>query len=82
MHDLETLFPFIENVHLADAVPPKHVHLPLGQGTIPVAEVLTFLTEYRYGGNVIVEEMGGGFSSEAFIEHACHFRDSFLGAPA
>ena len=80
--DLSLLLRNIENIHLADAAAPKHVHLPLGEGTMPVSEILGFLAAESYQGNVIVEEMGGGFSSEAFIEHAARYRDQVLAVAA
>lgn len=76
--DLALMLPHISNVHLADAVPPKHVHLPLGRGTLPVGEVLTFLRRSGYSGNVIVEETGGGYTAEAFVEHAGQYRDGLI----
>lgn len=76
--DLETMLPYVENVHLADAVPPKHVHLPLGMGALPIGEVLTFLGTRGYAGNVIVEETGGGYAAEDFIEGAWRYREGML----
>ncbi|MCZ6489384.1 MAG: sugar phosphate isomerase/epimerase [Acidobacteria bacterium] len=77
-HDFSLLYPYIENIHLSDAVLPKHVHLPLGCGTIPVDEVLSFLVDHGYSGNVIVEEMGGGFPSQVFIERASRYRGTLF----
>lgn len=39
--------------------------------------VLGFIASNGYDGPVIVEERGGGFSAEDFVEHAMKFRSTF-----
>ena len=75
---LHTLLPYVDNVHLGDAVPPKHVHLPLHEGALPIERVLTCLAQEGYQGNVIVEETGGGYPGQEFVEHAWSQRAAML----
>ena len=82
---LQTLLPYVENVHLADALPPKHVHLPLHEGALPVERILTGLAQEGYRGNVVVEETGGGYSGQEFVEQAWSQRAALLrpaGSPS
>ena len=70
---LEEMLPYVENVHFADMAIPKHVHLPIGRGNLPVRELLDFLGARNYRGNAIIEETGGNFASSQFWTAACNF---------
>ena len=59
---------------------PKHVHLPIGQGNLPIDELLEFLSKQNYQGKAIVEEIGGGFPCKHFLEQAVKFRDRYREA--
>lgn len=71
------MLPYVKNVHFADMAIPKHVHLPIGNGNMPVSELLDFLRDYNYQGNMIIEETGGSFSSNQFFAAACNFRNQY-----
>jgi sugar phosphate isomerase/epimerase len=75
--ELMVMMPHIENIHIADMNIPKHVHLPIGQGNLPVTQLLDFLSHQNYQGNAIIEEIGGGFSSEEFLKSAVKFRANY-----
>ena len=75
---LRTVLPYVDNVHLADAVPPKHVHLPLHEGALPIERVLTWLAQEGYQGNIVVEETGGGYPGHEFVERAWDQRAAML----
>lgn len=72
------MLPYVMNIHIADMLIPKHVHLPIGEGNLPISRLLNFLGKQRYAGNVIIEEVGGGFSSQQFIAAAANFRESYF----
>ncbi len=74
---IEEMLPYIRNVHIADIIIPKHVHLPLGTGNLPIAELLDFLAIKQYHGNVIIEEIGGGYYSAQFFAAALEYRDLY-----
>jgi sugar phosphate isomerase/epimerase len=74
---LAAMMPYVENIHIADMVAPKHVHLPIGEGNFPVFEILSFLSKCNYQGNVIVEEIGGGHRPLKFVDSARKFRDQY-----
>ena len=74
---LEVMVPHVENVHLADANLPQHVHLPMGMGCFPAEELLDYFGDRSYRGNVIIEEMGGGYSSQQFLARSRKFRDRY-----
>lgn len=74
---LAIMMPYVENIHIADMVAPKHVHLPIGEGNFPVSKILNFLGKCNYQGNVIVEEIGGGYRPLKFVESARKFRDRY-----
>ena len=71
------MLPYVKNVHFADMEIPKHVHLPIGKGNMPVLELLDFLRDRNYQGNMIIEETGGSFSSNQFFAAACNFRNKY-----
>lgn len=72
--DLARLCPYIKNMHIADMVVPKHVHIPIGQGDLPLERCLKVLAANGYRGAAIVEEFGGPFETEMFYRHARAFR--------
>lgn len=72
---LEQMLPYVKNVHFADMEIPKHNHLPIGQGNLPVLQLLEFLNDCDYQGNAIIEETGGGFTIHEFWRAACSFHD-------
>lgn len=72
--DLTLIAPFVANVHIADMVLPKHVHLPLGEGNLELAPILATLFRAGYHGAAIVEEFGGPYPTSLFIERAAQYR--------
>lgn len=64
----------IGNVHFADMQMPKHVHLPLGKGDFPYMKVLSFLYANGYEGNSIIEERGGGYQVNDYLDAAKSFK--------
>lgn len=79
---LTAMLPYVRNVHFADMVIPKHAHLPMGTGNLPVWQLLDFLGEGKYESNLIIEETGGGYSCNQFWEAACNFKDQYHQATA
>lgn len=71
------MLPYVRNVHIADMNIPNHAHLPVGRGNLPVAKLLDFLAARQYAGNVIIEETGGGYSTEQFLIAAAEFRAAY-----
>lgn len=74
---LKQMLPYVKNVHFADMEIPKHNHLPIGQGNLPVLQLLEFLKDCNYQGNAIIEETGGGFTIDEFWSAACDFYDLY-----
>lgn len=74
---LEEMLPYVKNVHFADMKIPKHNHLPIGLGNLPVLQLLDFLGDRNYQGNAIIEETGGGHTVKEFWTAACNFRDRY-----
>jgi sugar phosphate isomerase/epimerase/ferredoxin len=72
--ELDQLLPFIGNVHFADMHVPRHIHIPLGQGTLPFPKILAAIRRGGYRGPAIVEEFGGPYRTETYIERAREFR--------
>lgn len=70
------ILPYITNVHLADTVPPNHKHLPLGEGTAPIKEVVDFLIANGYEDNFIIEEPWTGYEAIQYIDAGKQFRAS------
>lgn len=74
---LKMLAPYIVNMHIADMVVPQHVHIPIGEGNLPLERCLRTLDQNGFEGAAIVEEFGGPFNTEAFYRHARAFRHYF-----
>lgn len=72
---LEEMLPFVKNVHFADLEIPKHSHLPIGRGNLPVLQLINYLGDRNYQGNAIIEETGGGYTTDEFVTAARDFRD-------
>lgn len=71
---LKRILPYVAHFHIADIDGIRHVHLPLGKGRLDIQRVLSFIASNGYDGPVIVEERGGGYSAEEFVNQAVHFR--------
>jgi len=72
---LRILTPLVRQVHLADMVPPSHRHLPIGQGSLPLEQILEQMETLGYFGDAIVEEFNKGFSPDDYLSAATAFRD-------
>lgn len=75
--DLERLAPHVANVHIADMNIPSHVHIPIGQGDLPIDKCLRILAKNGFDGAAIVEEFGGPFEIDLFYQRARTFRHFF-----
>lgn len=65
---LKSIIPNVCNAHFNDVLNGKHVHLPLRYGNFNFHQVLTFMQEEGYQGNFIIEESGGGFTPDTFVQ--------------
>ncbi|MCL9782231.1 sugar phosphate isomerase/epimerase [Vibrio sp. S4M6] len=65
---LKRLIPNVYNAHFNDVLNGEHVHLPLMKGNFNYDEVLKFMSKEGFQGNFILEESGGGYSPEAFLQ--------------
>lgn len=71
---LSKLLPYIKNIHLADMLFPKHSHIPLGKGNLPILRILKYLSDNNYRGNLVIDAMGGSkFFSNQYIEQFYYF---------
>ncbi|XYH95572.1 sugar phosphate isomerase/epimerase family protein [Sorangium sp. So ce1128] len=70
---LRRMVKHLDNLHIADMVVPRHVHIPFGLGDLPIRDILGKLRAYGYRGNAIVEESDGEHSGEEFLRRAAAF---------
>lgn len=66
---------YAANVHLSDIKFPKHLHLPLGQGSLNYHDMVMAIEETGYSGSYIVEEIGAGYKGEDYINAALGYRE-------
>ncbi len=71
---VEALAPFTRHVHLGDTIRPRHRHLPIGRGDLPLAAIIERLAGVGYRGHAIVEEWNRGWSPEEYLAGALAFR--------
>ena len=81
---LDAMLPYVKNIHVADMDIPRHVHLPIGEGNFPLTKVLAYIERKKYSGNIIIEEVGYGYSSQDFLKAALKFcgKPSSLNTPS
>jgi sugar phosphate isomerase/epimerase len=65
---LKSILPNVRNAHFNDVLNGEHVHLPLMKGNFNFHQVIKFMQEEGYQGNFIIEESGGGFAPESFVD--------------
>jgi sugar phosphate isomerase/epimerase len=82
LESIEGLAPYSRTVHVADMLGSKHAHLPIGEGDLGLAEVLTTLGRYGYKGAAIVEEFVRRYPPEVYLARAVEFRDAWEGRPS
>jgi len=70
---LDALLPLVKNIHFADMKIPKHIHLPLGCGDYAYEAVLGHIFRTKYDGNAVVEERGGKYSIDDYVDAARGF---------
>jgi len=75
-NELKKFIPHTKNMHLADMEEFKHMHLPLGSGFLPIENILKTIDSLGFQDSIIIEERGGGYSSEIFLEKALNFKNS------
>ncbi|WP_395839577.1 sugar phosphate isomerase/epimerase family protein [Cystobacter fuscus] len=78
---VEIVAPFVSNMHVADMNIPDHVHIPIGAGNLPLQEILARFKQLGYAGPAIVEEFGGPYTTEVFLDRAIAFRKSLQSGP-
>ncbi len=61
---------------------PKHVHIPIGEGNLPIAKTLATLWQGGYRGPAIVEEFGGPYATQVFIDRAIQLKNHLSGRKA
>jgi len=72
---ISRMAPYTRNVHLSDMKFPKHVHLPLGKGDFDIDGALQALEDGGYQGAYIVEEVGGGYRGDDYLQSAKEYRE-------
>lgn len=72
---VKRLAPIVRHVHLADTIRPRHKHLPIGQGDLPLQAILKELESNGYHGPAIVEEFNRGWTPEQYLTGALAFRE-------
>lgn len=77
---LKSILPNVRNAHFNDVLNGEHVHLPLMKGNFNFHQVLTFMQEEGYQGNFIIEESGGGFTPDNFVEAGKEYIDQLITA--
>jgi sugar phosphate isomerase/epimerase len=73
---LTKLLPFAKNCHLADTQNHLHLHLPLGQGNLPIYDILALLCQHSYQGKLIIDEVEGEHTPGEYIKSAAAFRNN------
>jgi sugar phosphate isomerase/epimerase len=71
---VQFLSPYIKHVHIADTIRPRHRHIPIGQGNLPLTKIVKNLFDYGYRGDAIVEEFNKGFAAEDYLAAAKQFK--------
>jgi sugar phosphate isomerase/epimerase len=72
---MAAMAPIVRHVHLSDMIRPKHKHLPIGKGDLPLEDILRQLAMINYRGQAIVEEFTPGWPPEEYLSGAVAFRD-------
>ncbi len=73
---LRKLLPYIGNVHVADMKMEKRTWMPLGKGNFPFHDVLSFLSNHGYNGNVIVTKQSFEDDGNEYIKQAHCYRQN------
>ncbi|TDF83733.1 sugar phosphate isomerase/epimerase family protein [Pseudomonas sp. H9] len=72
---IEVLAPFTRHLHIADLNDTHHQHLPIGEGNLPLSDVLNRFALNGYRGVAVVEEFIPCFSTEYYLEKALAYKD-------
>jgi sugar phosphate isomerase/epimerase len=74
-NDVARTAKYAANVHLADMNFPKHIHLPLGKGTIPYHSMVMAVEKTGYKGAYIVEEIGCDYTGYDYVNAAIEYKE-------
>jgi len=69
------LAPVTRHLHIADLNNTHHQHLPIGEGNLPLSDVLNRFAVNGYRGVAVVEEFIPRFSTEYYLEKALAYKN-------
>ncbi len=75
--EIERLAPYVGNAHIADMNVPHHIHIPVGEGNFPLSNALDALGKYGYNGPAIIEEFGGSYKVDDYLNCAIAFKAQY-----
>ncbi|WP_191832608.1 sugar phosphate isomerase/epimerase family protein [Pseudomonas fluorescens] len=71
---IATLAPVTRHLHIADLNDTHHQHLPIGEGNLPLSDVLNRFALNGYRGVAVVEEFIPRFSTAYYLEKALAYQ--------
>lgn len=74
--DMDKLIPFAGNVHISDTFVPYHQHNPIGVGNFVTEELIAYLVERGYQGQVVIDAAEKGYSPEMYQNQGVAFAQS------
>ncbi|MCS4510901.1 sugar phosphate isomerase/epimerase family protein [Xylophilus ampelinus] len=71
---IEAIAPITRHLHVADLDGMKHQHLPLGEGNLPLTDVLNRFAMSGYRGVAVVEEFIRSYATQFYLDRAIEYR--------
>lgn len=74
--NVDKLIPFAGNVHISDTFVPYHQHNPIGFGDFVTEELIAYLLERGYQGQVVIDAAEKGYSPAVYQDQGVAFAQS------
>lgn len=74
--NVDKLIPFAGNVHISDTIIPYHCHFPIGRGNFITEELIAYLVDGGYRGQVVIDAAEKDYSPETYQNQGLAFAES------
>lgn len=72
---IRKIAPVTRHLHIADLQDQGHLHKPLGEGNLPLTDVLNRFAEGGYRGVAVVEEFIRKYSTDYYLQKAIEYKE-------
>lgn len=74
--NIRRIAPITRHLHIADLQDQSHLHKPIGEGNLPLTDVLNRFSQNGYRGVAVVEEFIRKYSTDYYLQKAVEYKNN------